>query len=71
MESAVISMNLTIAAMEAWVRSGTPANAGGNLGKEVGAMYREIFAAVDEVVPHESEEPDDEDDENGEDETRD
>ena len=67
----VIAMNLTMAAMESWLR--TPAAAdrtGEEIGREVAAMYREIHAAVDEMSPEEPEDDffDEDDDEDEEDE---
>lgn len=53
----VIAMNLTIAALDQWLKNVSPERSGQDLGREIAALYREIHAAVDEMSP------DDEDDE--------
>jgi hypothetical protein len=63
-----IAMKLTIAAVEAWARNGSSDfHTGEDIGREVGAIYREIHAAVSESVqPFEDDEEledDDDDDE--------
>lgn len=54
--SDVVAMNITMAALDAWLRGGVKAETGEQIGREVGAMYREIFAAVDETVSGEDDE---------------
>ena len=66
----VIAMNLTIAALEEWLKTNSARN-GEELGREIGAMYREIHAAVDEMSPGEDDDDfefddDDEDEEESE-----
>ena len=67
----VIAMNLTIAALEEWLKTNSERN-GADLGREIGAMYREIHTAVDEMSPEEDDdfdfddEEDDEEDEEAE-----
>lgn len=57
----VIAMNLTIAAVESWMRTGvSELRAGEDVGREVGAIYREIHAAVSETA-EQFEDPEDED----------
>jgi hypothetical protein len=61
----VIAMNLTIAALDQWLKNVSSERNGEELGREIGAMYREIHAAVDEMSPDEEEDEfgfDDEDD---------
>ena len=59
----VIAMKLTIAAVEAWVREGSDAlHTGEDVGREVGAIYREIHSAICETVqPFEDDDEYDED----------
>jgi hypothetical protein len=67
----VIAMNLTIAALEQWVKNASSDRSGQELGREVAAMYREIHAAVAEMAPDEDDDDDydfDRDDEDDEDE---
>jgi hypothetical protein len=64
--SDVIAMNLTIAAIDRWLESSPGDRSGQELGREIGAIYREIHAVVDEVSPGTD---DDEDEEEDEDET--
>ena len=60
----VIAMNLTIAALDQWLKNVSSERSGEELGREIAAMYREIHAAVDEMSPEEDEDFDfDEDDE--------
>jgi hypothetical protein len=51
----VIAMNLTIAALDQWLKNVSSERSGEELGREVAAMYREIHAAVDEMSPEEDE----------------
>jgi len=56
----LIAMNLTIAALEQWLKNVSPDRSGEELGREIGALYREIHVAVDEMS-HVGEDFDDED----------
>ncbi|HTV94315.1 MAG TPA: hypothetical protein VMG98_16560 [Verrucomicrobiae bacterium] len=74
----VIAMNLTIAALEQWLKNVSSDRSGQELGREIAAMYREIHAAVDEMSPEEEDddfnlddEDEDEDDEDEDDEEED
>jgi len=71
----VIAMNLTMAALEQWLKNVSSDRSGRELGREIAAMYREIHAAVDEMSPEEEEDDFDfdgeEDDEDDEDEDED
>jgi hypothetical protein len=60
----LIAMNLTIAAIDRWLENST-ASSGQEVGREIGAMYREIHAVLDEISPNDDED-DDEDDEDDE-----
>jgi hypothetical protein len=64
----VIAMNLTIAALDQWLRDVSSERSGAELGREIGALYREIHAAVDEMSPDDDEDFDFDDDEEDEDE---
>ncbi len=66
----VIAMNLTIAALEQWLKNVSSERSGQELGREIAAMYREIHAAVDEMTPDEDDDFDfdDEDEEDEEEE---
>ena len=64
----VIAMNLTIAALDQWLKNVSSERGGQELGREIAAMYREIHAAVDEMSPDDEDDLDDEfDDEDEED----
>jgi hypothetical protein len=70
----VIAMNLTIAALEQWLKNVSADRSGQELGREIAAMYREIHAAVDEMSPEEEDDDldfDDEDEEDDEDDEED
>lgn len=56
----VIAMNLTIAALEGWMKNGAAGRSGEELGREIGALYREIYSAVDEMSPADEDEDEDE-----------
>lgn len=60
----VIAMNLTMAALEQWLKNVSADRNGEDLGREIGALYREIHSAVDEMqsVPDDEEDEDEEDD---------
>lgn len=75
----VIAMNLTIAALDQWLKNVDATRRGEDLGREIGALYREIHSAVDEMASvddddegsdfgDEEEEEDEEDDREDEDE---
>jgi predicted nucleic acid-binding Zn-ribbon protein len=66
----VIAMNLTIAALDQWLKNVSSERNGEELGREIGALYRQIHAAVDEMSPDEDDdfEFDDEDEEQEEEE---
>jgi len=71
----VIAMNLTIAALDQWLKDVSSSRSGEDLGREIAAMYREIHAAVDEMSRDDAdedefddEEADDEDEDDEEDE---
>jgi len=59
----VIAMNLTIAALDRWLSNLTSPASGEEIGREIGAMYREIHVVVDEVSPDEEEDDGDEEEE--------
>ena len=59
----VIAMNLTIAALERWLSNDPAGKSGEELGRQIGAMYREIHAVVDEISPDEADEEEEEEDE--------
>lgn len=62
-------MNLTIAALEQWLKNVDSTKRGEDLGREIGALYREIHSAVDEMASigddDEDDEFEDEEDEEG------
>jgi hypothetical protein len=60
----VIAMNLTIAAIDRWLENSSDDKSGLEVGREIGAMYREIHTVVASISPAD----DDEDDEDDEDE---
>lgn len=65
----IIAMNLTIAALDRWVANVSPSDDGEEVGKQIGAMYREIRLVLDELqaeLPGDDEEEDDEDDDDDE-----
>jgi hypothetical protein len=55
----VIAMNLTIAAIDRWLENLSDDRSGQDVGREIGAMYREIHAVVAEVSPDDDEDEDD------------
>jgi hypothetical protein len=67
----VIAMNLTIAALDQWLKDVSSERSGQDLGREIAAMYREIHAAVDEMSPDEDEDGDFDDDEDEDDDEED
>lgn len=59
----VIAMNLTIAAIDRWLENSSDDKSGQDVGREIGAMYREIHAVVASITPADDEDDEDEDDE--------
>jgi hypothetical protein len=57
----VIAMKLTIAAVDRWLENSS-ATSGQEVGREIGAMYREIHKVLDDISPADDEDDDDEDD---------
>ena len=63
----LIAMNLTIAALDQWLQNDVTDRSGESLGREIGALYREIHSAVAEMNnPDDEDEDDYEDDEDEE-----
>ncbi|MHB8462916.1 MAG: hypothetical protein ACYDA1_09735 [Vulcanimicrobiaceae bacterium] len=58
-----IAMELTVAAIEAWLNRSTEDRDGEAIGREIGAMYREIHTAVAEMHIEEEDEDGDFDEE--------
>ena len=58
----LIAMNLTIAAVDRWLENAS-ASSGQEVGREIGAMYREIHAVLEQVSPSDDDDEDDDDDE--------
>jgi hypothetical protein len=58
----VIAMNMTIAAIDRWLENSSEDKSGQEVGRGIGAMYREIHAVVASISPPD-EDDDDEDDE--------
>ncbi|HXO17393.1 MAG TPA: hypothetical protein VN909_04415 [Candidatus Dormibacteraeota bacterium] len=54
----VIAMNMTIAAIDRWLENSSEDKSGQEVGREIGAMYREIHTVVASISP-----PDEDDDE--------
>ncbi len=61
--SDVIAMNLTIAAIDRWLENSSDDKSGQELGREIGAMYREIHGVVASLSPIDEDDEEDEDDE--------
>ena len=59
----VIAMNLTIAAIDRWLENSSDDRSGQDLGREIGAMYREIHGVVSSLSPIDEDDEEDEDDE--------
>jgi hypothetical protein len=64
----IIAMNLTIAALDRWVANVSPADDGEEVGRQIGAMYREIRLVLAEL---EAELPGDDEDEDEDEEDED
>jgi hypothetical protein len=63
----VVTMNLTIAALHRWLSNLENNTSGKQIGREIGAMYREIYEVVAEMsVGDNGDDLDDEDDEDDE-----
>lgn len=60
--SDLIAMNITIAALEQWLKNVSPDRTGEELGHEVGQLYRKIHLMVDEMSPIDDDDDDDDDD---------
>jgi hypothetical protein len=58
----VIAMNMTIAAIDRWLENSSEDKSGQEVGREIGAMYREIHAVVAELSPQDEDDDDAEDD---------
>jgi hypothetical protein len=61
----VIAMNLTIAAVDRWLENAS-ASSGQEVGREIGAMYREIHAVLEQISPSDDDDDDEDDDDDGE-----
>jgi hypothetical protein len=59
----VIAMNLTIAAIDRWLENSSDDKSGQDVGREIGAMYREIHAVIASISPADDEDDEDDDDE--------
>jgi hypothetical protein len=57
----VIAMKLTISAVDRWLENSS-ATSGQEVGREIGAMYREIHKVLDDISPADDEDDDEEDD---------
>jgi hypothetical protein len=55
----IIAMNLTIAAVDRWLENSS-ASSGQEVGREIGAMYREIYAILEQISPSDDDDEDDE-----------
>ncbi len=62
MDNDVIAMNLTIAAVDRWLENSL-ASSGQEVGREIGAMYREIYCVLERISPDEDDDDEDEEDE--------
>jgi hypothetical protein len=58
----IIAMNLTIAAIDRWLENSSDDRSGLEIGREIGAMYREIHAVIASISPDDEDEDDDDDD---------
>lgn len=59
----VIAMNLTIAAIDRWLENSSDDKSGQDVGREIGAMYREIHAVIASISPADDDDDEDDDDE--------
>jgi hypothetical protein len=62
----VVAMNLTIAALHRWLSNLENNASGERIGREIGAMYREIHCVVTELSVDNFDEEDDEEDDDDE-----
>jgi hypothetical protein len=62
----VVTMNLTIAALHRWLSNLDDNTSGRQIGREIGAMYREIHSVVAELSVDDFQQDDDEEDEDEE-----
>ncbi len=62
MDNDVIAMNLTIAAVDRWLENSS-ASSGQEVGREIGAMYREIYCVLERISPDDDDDDEDEEDE--------
>jgi hypothetical protein len=61
----IIAMNLTIAAVDRWLENVSDDKTGQEVGREIGAMYREIHTVVASISPDEEDEEDEDEDDQG------
>jgi hypothetical protein len=61
MNNEVIAMNLTMAAVDRWLENSS-ASSGQEVGREIGAMYREIHTILEQISPTDDDDEDDDDD---------
>jgi hypothetical protein len=61
----IIAMNLTIAAIDRWLENVSDDKTGQEVGREIGAMYREIHTVVASISPDEEDEEDEDEDDQG------
>jgi hypothetical protein len=59
----VIAMNLTIAAIDRWLENSSDDKSGQEVGREIGAIYREIHAVITSISPVDDEDDEDDDEE--------
>jgi hypothetical protein len=59
----VIAMNLTIAAIDRWLENLSDDRSGQEVGREIGAMYREIHAVVASISSDDDDDDDEEEEE--------
>jgi hypothetical protein len=62
----VVAMNLTIAALHRWLSNLENNTSGERIGREIGAMYREIHSVVAELSVDDFEDEEDEEEEDDE-----
>ena len=63
MSTREIAMNITIAALDGWLKNVPADRTGEDLGREIGAVYREVYSAVDEMTSSDEFDEEDEDEE--------
>jgi len=57
-----IAMNLTIAAVDRWLENSS-ASSGQEVGREIAAMYREIYGVLEQIAPDDEDDDEDDDEE--------